>query len=264
MQTPPRKALADSLLVLLLSVLLYTPGIGARDFWEADEPRYPEVARQMIVEGRWLIPYLNGDIYMEKPPIYFWAMRIPYAIQGDLTEVGARSVIVGFAAVALAATYLLGALMVGRTAGWVAALATATTFEVSEFSQTAVMDVPMLAFITPALLAYALWTRFDWRPRTMQAAAYACMGLGVLTKGPLAVLLPGLLMATDGLLRHGKAAFRAKHLRWGPLVTLGTLMLWLGPATLLEGKQFFSFMVEHHIVNRATSARAPHARPFYS
>jgi 4-amino-4-deoxy-L-arabinose transferase-like glycosyltransferase len=63
----------DLALLALAGALVYLPALGARDVWNPDEARYAEVAREMRERGSWLIPYLNGEVYGQKPPLSFWA-----------------------------------------------------------------------------------------------------------------------------------------------------------------------------------------------
>src|SRR4051812_32107857 len=55
-----------------LALLLIATGIGLRDPWPADEPRFALVARDMVATGQWLIPQVGGDLYADKPPLFFW------------------------------------------------------------------------------------------------------------------------------------------------------------------------------------------------
>ena len=73
-------------LLLLLSIIFYLPGvITSRDFWVEDEARYAEVTREMIYQGKWLVPHLNGEFYPDKPPIYFWLSALIAIITGTIT-----------------------------------------------------------------------------------------------------------------------------------------------------------------------------------
>ena len=69
--TPLRRDLAA---LALLGALLFLLGLGRRDLWNPDEARYAEVAREMRASGFWAVPHLNGGIYREKPPLFFWSI----------------------------------------------------------------------------------------------------------------------------------------------------------------------------------------------
>src|ERR1044071_177307 len=75
---------ADVLWLLALALLLIATGIGLRDPWPADEPRFALVARDMVTSGDWMFPRVGGDLYSDKPPLYFWLLAIAYLITGSI------------------------------------------------------------------------------------------------------------------------------------------------------------------------------------
>ena len=84
----------------LIGGLLFLPGLGARDLGNPDEPRYAEIAREMLIEPgpeALLVPRLNGQIYSEKPPLLFWCIGLGATLLGRLDEVTAYySQVLGF------------------------------------------------------------------------------------------------------------------------------------------------------------------------
>src|SRR6266545_1582672 len=68
--------LSDLLWLLLLALLLIATGIGLRDPWPADEPRFALVARDMVATGEWLLPRVGGQAYADKPPLFFWLIAM--------------------------------------------------------------------------------------------------------------------------------------------------------------------------------------------
>ena len=63
-------------IILAVGTLLFLFNLGGRDLWEPDETRYAVVAREMVQRGNWILPHLNGDIYAEKPPLFFWLVNL--------------------------------------------------------------------------------------------------------------------------------------------------------------------------------------------
>src|SRR5690348_13455284 len=70
-------------LALALLVIIGT-GIGIRDPWPADEPRFAAIARDMVATGEWLFPRVGGDLYQDKPPLFFWMLAACYAVFGSI------------------------------------------------------------------------------------------------------------------------------------------------------------------------------------
>ena len=77
-------------LVFLLAAALFGLGIRRYDVWPPDEPRFAQVAREMLQSGNYLNLTVNGEAYTEKPPLLFWAMAWVGHFFGDVTEMAAR------------------------------------------------------------------------------------------------------------------------------------------------------------------------------
>jgi 4-amino-4-deoxy-L-arabinose transferase-like glycosyltransferase len=74
------------LYLLGLTLILYFSALGARDFWAPVEPRYAEISRVMFAKGEWIVPTINGEIYTDKPIVYFWLVLIASKIAGVVNE----------------------------------------------------------------------------------------------------------------------------------------------------------------------------------
>ena len=59
-------------------------GLGLRDPWPADEPRFALVAQDMLRSGDWFIPRVGGDLYADKPPVFFWLLAASMAVTGSV------------------------------------------------------------------------------------------------------------------------------------------------------------------------------------
>src|SRR5215475_2268145 len=80
------------LALTLLASLLYLPSVWMRDLWNPDEPRYAEVAREMVARDDYALPHLNGAVYGEKPPLFFWLGAAAGSLPGVPFESGTRLV----------------------------------------------------------------------------------------------------------------------------------------------------------------------------
>ena len=63
--------------LLLLAPVLFLANTWGYDLWPADEPRFGQVAREMMESGDYLVPHINGEPYKEKPPLLFWSWSLP-------------------------------------------------------------------------------------------------------------------------------------------------------------------------------------------
>ncbi len=185
----PRRLTPGLLLILGMGLLLFFPGLGNHDLWDPNEPVFAEGAREMQERGTWLLPYVNGEVYLDKPILYFWALRVASLPWGSVTETSARLPSALPALATLMLVYWFGRRFFGERAGVLAAavLATAPVFVwEARFAQ---MDPMLMLFLLLSLLCFhrarcgraALWL----------AASGAWAGLAVLTKGPMGLVLPG-------------------------------------------------------------------------
>src|SRR4030067_2572161 len=74
------------LFLVLLGAVLYLTALGSRDFWAPVEPRYAEIARVMFMKGEWIVPTVNGDLYTDKPILFFWLVLIFSKLAGSVNE----------------------------------------------------------------------------------------------------------------------------------------------------------------------------------
>ena len=73
----------ERLFFWLTAIVLLFAGLGLRDPWPADEPRFALVARQMVESGQMLIPHRGQEIYPDKPPLFMWLLGAAHALTGE-------------------------------------------------------------------------------------------------------------------------------------------------------------------------------------
>lgn len=208
----------------LALVLIIGTGLGVRDPWPADEPRFAAIARDMVLSHEWLFPRVGGDLYSDKPPLFFWLLATFYSITGSLK---ASFLIPSFVAAGsvLFLVYDLGRRLVGRAAGLAAGIMVCATLQFMVTMRGAQID-PMLCGLT-TLSLYGLLRHLLLGPRwgwyTLGGLA---AGLGVITKGvgflPMLLLIPFFLM-------------RYFHWRNLPAIEKGGWRWWLAPLAMFAG-----------------------------
>ncbi|MHB1423518.1 MAG: ArnT family glycosyltransferase [Gemmataceae bacterium] len=178
---------ASLFLLLLLPALLLYPSLSFPLF-EPDESRYAEIGREMLERGEWVVPYLQSEPYLDKPPLLYWLIEASYELFG--VRIWAARLVPALAVhgcVLLA--YLLGRRSVGERAAFWGALALALAPGWISMGRLLLMDSLLTLCTTLALLSAfeaVRGERLHWNWWLLAAAA---CGLGVLTKGPVALVL---------------------------------------------------------------------------
>ena len=195
-----RDVLLDVAWLVALALLLMGAGLGLRDPWPADEPRFALIAQDMLRSGDWLIPRIGGDLYADKPPFYFWLLASAMALTGSL-RLGflLPSLVAGLGTVLLVYDLLRRAR--GREVALAGAFVLLLTFQFTWQARQAQID-GVLCFLS-TLSLYGLLRHLLLGPAPgWFVAGWAAAGLGVITKGvgflPLLVLLPCAVLARRG------------------------------------------------------------------
>jgi 4-amino-4-deoxy-L-arabinose transferase-like glycosyltransferase len=172
------------LVPVLLAAALFLPAIGRRTIFVSDEARYALLARNMVERGHWLVPHIDGEVHMEKPPLFMWAIALLSLIPGDVTELTAAlpAAVSGIAGVGV--TFLFGQRLFGRLGGLLSALVLATTCGYFWLARAVLADMTMTFFIVCS--AWAFWSAIETSgsDRRAMIACYACLGLALSAKGP--------------------------------------------------------------------------------
>ena len=217
----------DVAILLVLSGFLVGVRLAQAPLLDPDEPRSALVSRLMAERGDWLVPRLpvafhhdyprnpvEGDtfVYWDKPPLFFWLGAAAMKVLGP-APLAARLP----AALAHVATVLLvyaaARMLWGRRAALLAGAVMAVAPASLIMAHVARMETLLTALTAAMLLAVLkLWTG-EGRAWVWTIVLYAAAGLGLLTKGPVAVILPGLAVLAVVVLTR----------RWGDLARLRPL-----------------------------------------
>lgn len=247
-------------LAFLALLALYVGRIGGFPLQDPDEGRYAEIAREMAESGDWVTPHLNYVSYFHKPPLLYWATAISVGVLGE-NEFAARLPIALSGVLVVMLTYILGRPMFGDRSAVLAAAFLATTPLFFVLSQAVVIDMLLAACMTAALASlYAL--HVTEAKRGWAASTAFWVGLGFLAKGPVSVVLVGMVAAPFLAMRKDWAGLR-ELITWRPiLVFIAVVAPWLTLVSLRNPDFLEVFFVEHHL--RRFSGQVGHpAGPFY-
>ena len=217
-------------LLVVMALLVLGTGLGLRDPWPSDEPRFALVAKQMVDSGDWLFPHRGTELYSDKPPMLMWLQATFFSVFGNWRVAFLLPSLLA-ALGTLACVYDLGRRLWTRRVGLYAAWAVLFALQFTFQAKKAQIDPLVVFFITLAnygllrhLLLGPAW-RWWW-------LGWFAAGLGVITKGVGVIALLMVLPAVWASWR-GWPGVRLHARRWqfwlGPVALLAAIALWLVP-----------------------------------
>ncbi|MET0507007.1 MAG: glycosyltransferase family 39 protein, partial [Burkholderiaceae bacterium] len=167
--------------LVLVVVVMLASGIGLRDPWPADEPRFALVAQEMLVTGKFWIPHRGGELYADKPPIFIWLTAAAIALTGSVrTGFLLPSLVAGLATFAMVVDLVRR--LYGSRVAWLAGAALAANVQFVLQAKTAQIDMVLTCWTT--LGAYGLLRHALLGPAPgWWLVGWAAAGLGILSKG---------------------------------------------------------------------------------
>jgi 4-amino-4-deoxy-L-arabinose transferase-like glycosyltransferase len=202
--TPAISTRAILVLLLAAAVCPYFVGLDDSSIWDANEAFYAETPREMLESGDYVSPTFNYEPRLNKPVLSYWIVAAFYWLFG--ISVGVQRIPIALGALVLIAAAFFLARSAHPTpeasgaggrveAGLWAALGLAITPRLLMFSRRIFIDIYITMFMGLTLLFFALSERYPLRRRLFLVLMYVAVGLGVLTKGPVAAVVPGLVFA---------------------------------------------------------------------
>jgi 4-amino-4-deoxy-L-arabinose transferase-like glycosyltransferase len=249
--------------ILTVGTLLFLFNLGGRDLWEPDETRYAVIAREMRETGNWVLPHLNGEIYAEKPPLFFWLVNLSTFFLGENSELANRlpSALAGW--ITLFVTFLFGERLFHPRVGFLSAMVLGTSFLFLQLSRWMMLDSLVTLFFLLTLYYFYLGVGKEECRRKDYLLAGLFMGLGVLTKGPLAFLpLPVFFVFT--YLQKNLRKFWCRDLLRGFLLSAIIALIWWVPACWVGGRDYIHWLLYKQAVGTYVEGGTHfHPEPFY-
>jgi 4-amino-4-deoxy-L-arabinose transferase-like glycosyltransferase len=222
-------------LLLAAAICPYFVGLGDSSIWDANEAFYVETPREMLESGDYVSPTFNYEPRLNKPVLSYWIVAAFYRVFG--VSVGVQRLPIALGAMVLIAVAFFLARAAhptadaadpgGRTeAGLWAALGLAITPRLLMFSRRIFIDVYITMFMALTLLFFALAERYPARRRLFLILMYVSIGLGVLTKGPIALVLPVLTFAAYLVLRRELRRVVDMMIPAGVVIVLALVVPW--------------------------------------
>jgi len=260
----------EVLLLVAFCGFLFFYGLGAFGLLGADEPRYAQVAREMLERHDCITPTLQGKPWLEKPVLYYWQAMVSYRVARALlpaqdqdndgvSDKAARLPGAVDAALLIAAIYFF--LRHFRPGSEVdGAFITAASAAMIAFAHAAATDMPLAASFTIALLGWYAWQESG--KRIYLAAFYVFLALGTLAKGPVA---PALVAVIILIFAAAKRDWRiVARTLWMPGIALflAVALPWY-LAVQLRNPEFFRVFILEHNLARFSKDLYHHRQPFW-
>lgn len=244
-------------LLLLLPVVVFLPALPI------DETRYLAVAWEMHLHGNFLVPHLNGATYSQKPPLLFWMINLSWLIAGVHVWVVRLGALIASCAWLMLFAALVRRLDADSTLARKAVWLLLGMLYFALLSSAIMFDVLLSLWVMVALHgALDMDERRWWRGIALLVAGF---GLGILTKGPVALLDAGLIVAVGP---WWSETARSRPGRWYGTLVLGVVggaaiaLAWAIPAALAGGQKYADAIFLHQTVDRMTKSFA-HRRPVW-
>jgi 4-amino-4-deoxy-L-arabinose transferase-like glycosyltransferase len=236
------------LLAFVVVVAWFVP-LDGRRLQHPDEGRYGEIAREMAGSGDWVTPRLNDLKYFEKPPLQYWVGAATFNALG-VDEWTARLPPALAGLLAIFAIGLTAARLAGPDAGAYAALALAGCVWQVGLAHLLTLDSMLSLWLALALCAFLLAQRASNTPSTQRnwmLAAYAAVAAATLTKGLVALAIPGATLVIYSLVTRDFGPWRRLHALPGTILYLAIAAPWFVLVSRANPEFAYFFFVREHL-----------------
>jgi len=252
-----------ALALLVMLVLTFVPFLGETLFHTKGEPREAVVALSMLQSGDWILPVSNGGDIPYKPPMFAWVIAcFGWLNGGVVTEYISRFPSAIAAIVMIMTGFVVARRNVGTRTAIIMAVVTATSFEVHRAATNCRVDMLLTMFMVCG--TYSLYSRFVRKGSLFSWLGVLMFSGAVLTKGPVGVVLPLIVMWTFALLR-GERWWRAT-LECVAIFLLSLVLpaLWYYAAYMRGGDNFLELVIEENIGRMTgTMSYESHENPWW-
>ena len=256
-----RLTLASLIGFFIISFLFFLWGSWLLPVTDPVESNYALTAKEMVTSGNWMSPQIYGIFWYDKPIMVYWLLSISYSLLG-FTDLASRlpAAFCGALSITCLIWYIRRILKDNVIAVWSGTML-AVSLEFWTISHAIITDSMLMLFTIPTMLsAYIGITEHNKKHLVI---AYGAAGLACLSKGPVGLVLPGILLVLWCLsMKSPKTILRL--FPWqGILVFLAVTLPWYGGMYLIHGTDFVNEFLGLHNVLRATSSEHPEDNHLY-
>src|SRR5918993_299380 len=243
--------LVHSVLLAAVCTLVFLLFLGKTPFHDRGEPREALVVRDIVLQGRWLLPLRGGEQIPSKPPLFHWFAATTSIVNGEMNEASIRFPSALFASLGVFLCYFFGKRLYEPQTGLWAGLILATT---------------TVFFVTLTLILFFSIYRGFFQQKIWWYVFFITAGASVTAKGPVSIILCGLVIASFLIIRKRWDIFRAMLGHPGMLLGALICVAWYVAALYLKGEEFFGLQFVKENFARffvRGEGGTGHQKPFY-
>ncbi|MDR1032287.1 MAG: glycosyltransferase family 39 protein [Holosporales bacterium] len=245
----------QTLLMFLAIAAMFLMGNALRPLNSPDEARYTEIPREMLVSGDFITPRLNGVKYFEKPPLFYWMQAGAIKLFG-INNWSTRLWHAVIGVLGCFAVFLAGKFLLSWRAGMLSAATLASCIIYYALAKFVCLDMIFSVFFTISLLCFmSAFNKASEDRRlfnTLVYGGFGCMGLAFLTKGLIAVVLPGIILgAFICVTRQWKYLKLIKHP--GVLLFLAIALPWHVAVAMRNPDFNYQYFIYEHFIRYTTT-----------
>jgi 4-amino-4-deoxy-L-arabinose transferase-like glycosyltransferase len=250
-----------------LTLLIFTLALQILSIWNfelsgRDSLRVAGIAREMAVNSNYLIPRLNGENFLEYPPLGYWPIALTLSVSQKPPDFLAFLPIVFFGTGTVLITFLIGKTLAGERIGLMAGFILSTMPGFVNLHRHCWVDPVLLFFVTLSLYGLAAGFRASKKRFLFFAIFYLAMAGAFLSKGLIGVAIPAATAVVFLITQKDLTAIRKLLLSPGIFLFFLPILLWGGSVWRLEGLGIFEEVIRQSLW-RFFSSSADHTRPFY-
>ncbi len=254
-----------AVLVALCGILFFLH-LARIPFFDKGEPREAILAQEIFLHGDWLFPLKWGEEVPSKPPLFHWFAALASVARGRIDEATVRFPSALFATLGVLILYFFGRRLFDSEVGLYGAVILATSVVYQSEAIVARVDMTLAFFLTATLVVfYLLYCGFLTGP-LWTYGFYLLLGMSVLAKGPVGLILPGMVMGGFLVLRKRWDFLWRLFFHRGVVLALIIGISWYAMALLRGGEEFFNRQIIHENLARffaSGEGGAGHRKPFY-
>lgn len=243
--------------LIILAVVVYTANIGGTSVYILDEAKNAGCAMEMYNRHDLVVPTFNGELRTDKPPLHYFFMQAAFSIF-DVTPFSARLFSSMMGVLTILSVFLFVRILENEEVAFFSSLILLSSIQMGIQFHLAVPDPYLIFFLTTGLLSF--FTGWKTNKKVFYYLFYVCIAFATLVKGPMAILLPGLILSIFLLIQkriswkdfgqyrllQGVAIFCLIALPWYVMVGMQTQGIWLEQFLFKHNVGRFTKTMEGH------------------